>query len=328
MAYDDRDYFRPKTRFDFGGPLGPVTKGMLIAFASAWLISLLWADTLSLIHPEYWQRVDAGEAQQVWAFRVFILTAGDIAPWAQNFSPGYWKLLIHWILPSSIISALISCVFIYLLGRRTEHAFGSGHFLLIFALSCVFGGAMAGIIDPLLMPGRERIVISGPSPGVLMLFTTLIWLAPGQRSIFGWPLRNVIIGVLAIVIAFNFLMPLFSSNPVTLSPTHLLWGPLFAWGYMSWLKSKDAVPSLASMESSTEPWAQGGFSTKEDRPSKAEIKGQKLLEKKRQEALAEKQRLDDILDKVARDGIGSLSRAEKKFLDRQSSKMREQEKQS
>jgi membrane associated rhomboid family serine protease len=318
MAYDDRDYFRPRARLDLGGPFGPVGKGLLIAFAAAYLSALILADTMNFAMPDFWAAVAAGESGPSLARTLFVLTPQDTSPWLEGFTGGYWKLLTHWVVSASIISAALYCLFIYLIARRVEGVFGSRRLLVMFVASCVTAGVLASLVDPLIAWRAEHVVIMGPAPGIMMLFATLIWLAPDQRSIFGWPLRNVVIGVLAFIVLFGLFRPLFTADPVVLSPTHVLWGPLFAWGWMRYLQARGGIPTLAA-PAAVEEWQKPDYQA-ETRPDKKELKRQQQAEKERRAAQADRERLDSMLDKVSREGLASLTRAERKFLDTQSAK--------
>jgi membrane associated rhomboid family serine protease len=325
MAYDDRDYFRPRPRVDFGGPFGPAGKGLLIAFAAAYLSALILADTVNFAMPDFWNAVSEGESGPSLARMLFVLTPQDTSPWLEGFTAGFWKLLTHWVVPANVISAALYCLFIYLIARRTESVFGTRRFLTMFVACCVTAGLLASLVDPLIAWRAEHVVIMGPAPGIMMLFATLIWLAPQQRSIFGWPLRNVVIGVLAFVVLFGLVRPLFTGDSVVLSPTHVLWGPLFAWGWMRVLQARGRIPHLEA-PSAAEPWASPDYAKEDTGPTKAELKRQQKAAQERQAVQAEKERLDNILDKVGKEGLASLTRAERKFLDSQSAKQKNRHK--
>lgn len=323
MAYDDRDYFQTKPKFEFSAGLGDVTKGLLILLAVVYIGGLIAGDTTDFAHPDYWAAAAARADGPTFMYQVFVLVPQNVLPASTN-DIGHWKLLTHWMLGSSLLAAVLNLVFVYFVGRMLEQILGRKSFLLLFVGACVFAGLCASLVDGLLV--RDKlVVILGPGPGILAVFATVIWIAPDQKWFFGWRMRYVVIGILALITLFSLLTGLLSSSTVVLSPTQPIWGIAVGAGYMLWLKRKGRVPSFTGgPQEKLEPWEQPGylqekpfdegkFKTTASRQRDAEDKATK-------QAIEDKRKLDAILEKISASGITSLSRSEKKFLDAQSKK--------
>lgn len=326
MGFEDRDYFRSRPRFKELGSHGPATIGMIIAIVAGYLGGLVVADTTSFTSPEFWDAAAGPGSKQSLSRSLFVLTARDIAPWQAGYAPGYWKLLASWLVAPGIIAAVIDAILIYFAGRALEETLGWKRFLALVIGACIFASLMAGLSDPLILPGREQIVIMGSSPGIFACFTVLLWTVPNRPSIFGWPVKRVLGGVLAIVAVYSFLAPLFSGDNIALSPTHLAWGIAAGAIYMSYF-SKGSSKAAAATSGHRETWSSEYASEigEDSQERKAREQERKALERMQREALekqaaedARKAQLDGILDKINVNGIDSLSRAERRFLEDES----------
>jgi membrane associated rhomboid family serine protease len=332
MGYEDRDYFRAKPSFGLSAATGPATKALIIAVVSGYLIGLLVGNTTAFNDPGFWDAAGQPGTQQAAARAIFVLTASDIAPWAAGYSPGYWKLLTGWLVAPTLIGAVIDALLVYFAGRYVEEILGWKRFVSLFIAACVAAGLLAGIVDPLLMGSREQIVIMGSSPGIFACFVSMIWIAPEQRSIFGWPLKKVVLILLAVVVLLNFLFPLLGGAQFALSPTYLMWGIAAGALYMSYLKSINRLPAQAPARPEAQ-WGEAGLMVVDDDPASAKERErqrrdaeriQREEQKRLEEEQARREQLDAILDKISREGIDRLSRAERKFLDSQSKRSKDQ----
>ena len=189
-------------------------------------------------------------------------------------------------------------------------------------------GLFAWLVDPWLI-GAKYSVIMGPSGGIFACFITPVWIAPSQKSFFGWKLRNVVLGMIVFFAGLSLVLALVSPGPAVLSPTQLIWGAGAGALYMLYLKKRGRVPSVAGgyQQESLQPWEKPGYlNDYEDKPfderkfkdaaDKQRDAEVKALERKQ----ADQKKLDAILEKISAKGITSLSRSEKKFLDDQSRK--------
>lgn len=329
MGYEDRDYFQSKPKFEFSAGLHKGTKGLMIALVAAFIAAIVVSDFFAFTSPEFWATLAAANEKARLGYQLFVLAPQNVIPVGGSFDPGHWKLLTHWLVAPGIISAIIDVVMVYFVGRMLEQLFGTRRFLLLLISACVLSGLLAALVDGWLV-GEKISVIMGPSGGIIACFMAPVWIAPRQKSIFGWPLRNAVLGLVAVFAVIALLSGLFGEGPAVISPTQLIWGAALGAGYMTWLKKRGRVPSIAGgfqQEDNLQPWEKPGYLNSYEEKSFDERKFLATADKQRKEedkALEQRQkdkaRLDEILEKISRQGINSLSRAERKFLDEQSKK--------
>ncbi|MBX3458953.1 MAG: rhomboid family intramembrane serine protease [Planctomycetes bacterium] len=335
MGYEDRDYFRPKPKFELSSAVSRGTLALIIVVAAGYISGLVIADTLSFAGSfasqgvrDFWAAAATEGRQAWWARQIFVLTASDIALWQQGAQFGGWKVLTSWMVAPGLISAVLDAIFIYFAGKALEEPLGTRRFLLLFVGACVVGNLLAAPADALLQFSRTQVVIMGCGPGIVACFTGLLWILPDQRSLGGWPLRRVIGVVIGVLLAINVAVALFSPGEIGLSATHLIWGAAFGALFMQVLRNAGKLPKVAAA-ASNEPWSNPGYlnSYSDEDPRAARLRERERKEAAKREAeeakrraaqAAEQAQLDAILEKISRTGITSLTRAEKKFLDDQS----------
>ncbi|MCB9894224.1 MAG: rhomboid family intramembrane serine protease [Planctomycetes bacterium] len=329
MAYDDRDYFQSKPKFEFSSGLHAGTKGLMIAIIAGFIAALVISDSLEYAGAEFWTNVATGNEKAQLGYDLFVLVPWNVIPIRDAFQPGYWKLLTHWLVAPGLITAIIDVIFIYMLGRMLEQLFGTKRYLALFIGACVLSGLLSALVDGWIV-GDKISVIMGPSGGLIACLMAPVWIAPHQKSILGWPLRNVTLGLVAIFSAFALLMGVFGKGPAVNSPTQLIWGAAIGAGYMLWLKKRGRVPSVAGgvqNEENLQPWEKPGYlndySEKpfDEREFLATASKQRDEEEKAiKQRAGDKEKLDKLLEKISASGIDSLTRKERKFLDEQSKK--------
>ena len=330
MGYEDRDYFQSKPKFEFSSGLHAGTKGLIIALIVCYIGGLIAADNTEFTALSFWDAVGFGVEQQRFAYQVFVLIPQNIIP-VDGFDPGYWKLLTHWLVGATLISAIIEVIFVYFVGKMIEQLFGTRRFLTLFIGGCVFAGLMASLADPWIVRGRVS-VIMGATGGLIAGYMTVLWIAPNQKSIFGWKMKNVVLGIVGIISLISVLMGVFGGNEVaTLSPTQPIWGAAFGAIYMTIAKARGRVPSVTGgfqqQDEHLEEWQKPGYMHDYKEKDFDEKKFSAVADKQRDDELkaakqrhGDKEKLDAILEKISQNGITSLSRKEKKFLDEQSKK--------
>ena len=329
MGYEDRDYFQSKPKFEFSSGLHKGTKGLMIALVAAFIASIVVSDSFEYAGKEFWAKVALGNEKARLGYQLFVLAPQNVIPVRGDFDPGHWKLLTHWLVAPGIISVILDVLFVYFAGRMLEQLFGTQRFLLLLIGACVFSGLLAALVDGWLV-GEKISVIMGPTGGVIACFMAPVWIAPRQKSIFNWPLRNVALGLVALFAGVSLMMGIFGEGPAVLSPTQLIWGAAIGAGHMMWLKKRGRVPSIAGgfqQEDNLQPWEKPGYLNSYEEKSFDERKFLATADKQRREeekAVEQRQKdkakLDEILEKISQKGIDSLSRAERKFLDEQSKK--------
>ena len=329
MGYEDRDYFQSKPKFEFSSGLHAGTKGLMIALIAGYIAALVISDSLEYAGQQFWMDIATGNEKANLGYQIFVLVPWNVIPVRDSFEAGYWKLLTHWLVAPGLITAIIDVVFVYMLGRMLEQLFGTKRYLALFIGACVLSGLLASLVDAWIV-GDKISVIMGPSGGLIACLMAPVWIAPNQKSILGWPLRNVTLAAVAVFAAIALLMGIFGGGPAVNSPTQLIWGAAIGAGYMLWLKKRGRVPSVAGGvqgEHNVQPWEKPGYLNDYSEKPFDERKFLAAADKQRREEdqaliqrLADKDKLDKILEKISAKGIDSLSRSERKFLDSQSKK--------
>jgi membrane associated rhomboid family serine protease len=320
MGYEDRDYFKSKARFEPSLALPPATRGLMIAVAACYILGLIAANNTSLTDPEFWALAAQPDSQQSLLVRLAVLTPGAVAPWGETFAPRPWVLLTHWLIPVSLFAAVVDVLLIFFAGRLVEPLLGGRRYLLMFVSVCVFAGLLAALTDPLIVRGRQS-VIMGPTAGVFAVYAAMIWIAPNQPALFGLTLKRLVLIVLALVLGLKLVWA-FSGGVAVASPTQIAWGAGLAAAYMSYLNRAGRVPSLEalSVRTPTEPresWErEAAEAAAEARKLEAERDARRAAEAR------DRAKLDALLEKISREGMHSLTRAERKFLDEQAQKNR------
>lgn len=329
MAYDDRDYFQTKPRFEFSPGLPNGTKGLMIAVIAAFVVGIVVSNQLSYTgqDSEFWGAVAGGDGNAVTAYNLYVLIPQNVIPAWGQFDPGHWKLFTHWLFPSGIFVAVLDVLMIYFAGRLIEPLFGTRRYLTFFIAACVISGLLACLVDPWLVGGERRAVIMGPGGGVFAAFTSMIWIAPQQKSFFGLTIKTLMLIFLGIAGVMG-LIGMFAGSQFVASPTQVLLGAGLAVGYMTWLKGKGRVPSFTGGMgggAKKEPWEEEDYlhgykdgGSDDAKFRKAVEKQRKQQEKESERRKEEQAKLDAILAKISNEGVTALTRSEKKFLDKQS----------
>jgi len=203
----------------------------------------------------------------------------------------YWQFITYMFLHGGVLHLLVNCLALYFAGREVEIVCGPKHLLGIYFL----GGVLGGILQ--LLAGPETISLLGASAGVcavLLAFTTML---PELE------ITALIFFIIPIRMRAKWLGRLVVGSSVFFALTGLggdighvahLGGAITGWFYTRRLGFGGAF------------WFQRFF---RDR--------RRLRE--RQERMDPNefisQEIDPILDKIAREGIHSLTRAERRILE-------------
>jgi len=65
MAYDDRDYFQSKPKFEFASGLPNGTKGLMIAVVAAYVVGIIVSNSISYTGEEFWRAWRAGPSPSI-----------------------------------------------------------------------------------------------------------------------------------------------------------------------------------------------------------------------------------------------------------------------
>ncbi len=248
----------------------------------------------------------AGGAQGL----VHLLLAGQPTqhifwPWLALTGAGieaghWWEFLSYGVLHDGPLHLIGNMLLLYFAGREVEPIIGPKHFLAIYTL----GNVLGGVAHWLAMPWQTLVGVSPGVAAVLVAFTTVLpELEVTVNLFFVIPLRlrakYLAFGLIS-VCALGWWFPAEMRGLTSIGPVGMIAASLFAWAYVKQLGFGNPLPIQRMI------FERRQRAARLDRmPSDQFI----TLE------------LDPILEKIARDGIKSLSRAERKLLEQGSAKV-------
>ena len=205
----------------------------------------------------------------------------------------YWQLVTYMFLHGGALHLLVNMLGLYFAGREVESLCGPKHLLGIYFAGGILGGAAQLIAGPATI---EIVGASGGVCAVLLAFSTLLpELEITALIFFVIPLRMKAKWLGRAVIATSVVFQLFATGHDPVAHVAHLGGALAGWFYtrrlgygspfflQSWFRDRQRSRRRLEAMSSTE------FISEE---------------------------IDPILDKIAREGIHSLTRSERRALER------------
>lgn len=297
--------------FSFGGPLTPAVRWIIIATVAVYVLEFFGPlATLILEYLALWPSRVVGSGF-VWQLATY--------------------LLVHSIHPLHLVFNMLA---VWMFGGAIESHWGSRRFLWYYVGTGVAAGVCV-VLAALVAGGQEMLLPTiGASGAVFGLLVAFGMLFPEDTVLFiVFPMRAKHFVLLLIAIEMAILLGASSS---TTSPVAHLGGALVGWLYLkfswrvgNWYKAsfgprsklkvvprevretrrpvmRDVVPSAPSM-----------------------VPPSRVVEAPRprvsaEEALIQK-RADEILDKIAREGMGSLTREERGILNKHSQILKQRE---
>ena len=327
MGYDDRDYYRDRPRLEFSGTMGRGTLTLLIIVAAGYFVAVVVGNSLSFIDPRWISEVFVGDSESApnarLAYMLFVLTGRDVAPWVNAFTLQPWKVFTSWLVEPTLFSMVFSLIGVYLVGRAMEELLGARRLLLaVFALSAL-SALCAAIVDPLLLPHRVS-VIMGIHAALLGLMTPLCWIYPRDQLIFSFRARSFMAVLIIVLLALNLLFSIASPEAIIQSPTQPVFSVLVSAGFTILLKKRGRLPNLGGEEDDRASWGKPMYRPEQDERGSffAQPEEPDPDEASRAAERAEKAKVDALLEKISKNGIESLSRQEREFLDSQSRKLK------
>lgn len=215
-----------------------------------------------------------------------------------------WQPLTYMFLHGGFIHILFNMMTLYFLGPETERTMGSRHFLAMYLISGILGG-----LGWLWLSGSPQAVCVGASGaifGILGAFATLYPKRELTIFVFIFPVTAAAWKIVAGISLLQFLLVTGGANDNIAYAAHLA-GAFAGFLYIDQLFENRHLRRLLSRFGSGFRWPFGGASRgggdsrRDPPPSQEEV--------------------DRILEKIARDGIQSLTRAERQTLHRASRTM-------
>ena len=336
MAYYDRHYYGDAPRQKFNAPkLGHVCKYLLGIVASVYIVLLFMTQSMDV-------RLALLTDSDFWPHHL-LLHSYAILPVSANESwPAPWQIITATLIHGSFFQVAMVCfVTIWWFGSMVEKVFGSKYFL-IFILSCaIIGNLCASVLDPLFwgLVDESQAVSFGFSHVSAAVFAAIAVLYPNTRTFLNIKLKTVVyvlLGISALMALSSYFRPadpnekLLVNSITSLSAiagaaiwSHVFCTTLISRGAISAQKANDG---RSSKEEDFVEYAKRFDpdympETQEDRKVK-ESKNKKLekIEKRKSE---EEFQVDALLARISKEGISSLTRSERAFLERVSREKRE-----
>ena len=236
-----------------------------------------------------------------------------------------WQIVSYMFLHGGILHILFNMLLLHYLGRRLEQMWGSRKFVLFY----LFCGAVAGIAHITAFPNVAVIGASGANMGILMMYL-FFW--PNERItlllffIIPISLTFKTLALVAVGIDLLFTLQGIGTSGSGGGIAHLahLGGAFGGFIFFllftrerSWLK----LPRLQLRQ-------QRVFRRKpKDKSSSFRVLHPDGEDGKKKNGLSDKEyweQIDKILDKISREGLRSLTRAEKRLLDEARNRKRPQ----
>ena len=215
-----------------------------------------------------------------------------------------WQPLTYMFLHGGFIHIFFNMMTLYFLGPETERTMGSRHFLAMYLVSGILGG-----LGWLWLSGSPQAVCVGASGaifGILGAFATLYPKRELTIFVFIFPITAAAWKIVAGISVLQFLLVTGGANDNIAYAAHLA-GAFAGFLYIDQLFENRHLRRLLARFGGGFKWPFGGGS-RGDGDS-------------RRDPPPSREEVDRILEKIARDGIESLPRAERQTLHRASRTM-------
>jgi rhomboid family protein len=247
-----------------------------------------------------------GIATGPWLIRTFGFTAAGAAE-----RP--WTFLTYMFAHASLLHLAVSGLLLVLFGPAVERRMGSGAFLRYYLL-CGLGAPLAAFGLALLVPGGTPFVGASSAVFGVALAFALAW--PSAR-VFVFPLpwsipAPALVGLLAIVALLPFLLERDGA-------VHLAHLGGFVLGLL-YLKGGEFIERRGALPADVAP-AQPVLVAHQSGAAEGEAPPERPTRPARDDAAREMNR---VLDKISRQGLASLTAAERRFLDEVSRRLRQE----
>lgn len=225
-----------------------------------------------------------------------------------------WTFLTYMFAHASLLHLAVSGLLLLLFGPAVERRMGSGGFLRFYLL-CGLGAPLAAFALALMMDRVAPFVGASSAVFGVALAFALAW--PRARVFvfpLPWPVpAPVLVGLLALVALLPFLL-----DPVD-GTAHLSHLGGFVFGFL-YLKGGELIDRRNPVAVDTAP-AEPVLVAHQSGAAEGEAPPERPARPPRDEAAREMNR---VLDKIARQGIASLTAAERRFLDEVSRRLRKE----
>ncbi|MDX2036384.1 MAG: rhomboid family intramembrane serine protease [Isosphaeraceae bacterium] len=326
MGIQDREYYRSVTRGSawFSG-VAPACRMIIVINVIVFLVDKIFFNG-NLTDRFGANRVDILEKFQIWR----LLTAAFLHD------------------PDQIFHLAFNMIFLWMVGREMEAFHGTRNFTAFYLSAAVFSSICWVLVDavqggrPTPFGPADNVYMVGASGAVMAVVVLYTLYYPTREVLLFFAIPIEMRWLLTIYIGFDLFQLLTGSGAPVAFAAHL-GGALFGWLYKKfdlrisrlaagWPKRRPRIriydgdsptrevrftprtpppSSAASAPAASSPSWTGGASTAAARPAPKIVTEEELAE-----------RLDEILGKIARDGRGSLTDEEQRFLEEASHRAR------
>ena len=213
-----------------------------------------------------------------------------------------WRLLTSAFCHSTskILHIVFNLWILFMFGCRMERKYGSREFLYFYLVAAIVSSFAFIALDFATNLKATAVGASGAVMGVTMLFA--LWF-PREKILLFLVIPVEIRWVVLALVIFDLLpVVLQFVNGYQDGIAHAAHLGGLAFGFLYYARQWNLESRLGSL---------GGLVKNKEDVRKVEVKRER---KKADEKVAVKQRVDQLLDKVSRDGIGSLTDEEREFL--------------
>jgi len=257
-----------------------------------------------------------GGDQIVWVF-IAISTVLFLLPsrndWAIFTSAGMgrgevWRLLTYQFVHADLIHVLLNMVGLYFVGRTAVSLLGSTQFAVIY-----LAGGIAGALLELIIHSATGLstAIVGASASVAALMFVFVTIEPRmQVRLFPFPFSFTLVRLAWGFVIINGLLGLFSLTSSGGGGTAYLahvGGALYGVLHGKYFRQRFTLPTIRITRSSPKPKRPVPYRSRPDQPNVIDA-----------EFSTSKSDYNEVLDKINREGIGSLTPAERRILERAS----------
>lgn len=220
-----------------------------------------------------------------WIEYIFALTPAKIN---QLF---FWQLITYSFLHANFMHILFNMLALWMFGSDIEERLSTKVFVKLYFFSVFMGGIFTYVAD---MAGFSQGTVIGASGGIFGVLVAYAMIWPNREILFMmiFPLKT------KYFVLILMLMLVFSQGGGNIAHLAHFGGAVGGFMYLYY-------SSRLYRPSAPDAWTISGY-----------MKKRKLQRSQKEwnERIQKKQRVDDILDKISKSGINSLTRSEKKFL--------------
>ena len=203
----------------------------------------------------------------------------------------YWQLVTYIFLHGNLLHLASNMLCLLLIGPETERYMGTKHFVIMY-----FFGGVIGAAGWLMINGIASGPCVGASGAFMGVFGAFVALFPNRRVYIiilpMWPIRSWVLALILLVVHLIFYFTgLF----------HIAWDVHIAGGLAGF------IYTLTVFRPERVPWGKRNWQKAARNETLRKLTFQKSLNE---------EEVDQILDKIADEGMGSLTRQEREVLQR------------